>query len=133
MKRIMIVGGGASGITAGIFAKNKENQVIIVERNPFPLKKLLMTGNGKCNYLNEIYKEEYYHSENPEMISKILTEKNIQAVKDFFHQLGIIPKIKNGYYYPFSNQAITIQKALIQEAQKRGVEIKENTCIQKRW
>ena len=52
LKKVVIVGGGASGIIASIFAA-KNNEVIVLERNASPLKKLLLTGNGKCNYFND--------------------------------------------------------------------------------
>ena len=52
LKKVVIVGCGASGIIASIFA-SKNNEVIILERNSNPLKKILLTGNGKCNYFND--------------------------------------------------------------------------------
>lgn len=129
MKRILIVGGGVSGVVAAIFAKKEDNEVIIFERNSTPLKKLLMTGNGKCNYLNEVYNESCYHSMSPELISEIINESNLFKVRKFFDDLGIVPKIKNGYYYPFSNQASTIQKVLLQKLQEIGVKMVEGVCI----
>lgn len=123
MEHIIIIGGGASGIVAAIFAKNSQNEVIVLERNSTPLKKLLMTGNGKCNYLNERYSTTNYHSENIEIVDKIISDKNINSIKEFFDYLGIIQNIKNGYYYPFSKQATTIKEALLKEAQKKGVKI----------
>ena len=119
----IIIGGGASGITASIFAKHKKNRVVVLEKNSSPLKKLLMTGNGKCNYFNEVYGTKFYHSQDMDMVDQFLSSSNIQDIKDFFDTLGIIPKIKNGYYYPFSNQASTIKNALLREANNRGVEI----------
>ena len=53
MKRIIIVGAGAAGMLAAIHAKTKDNQVILIERNTNCGKKILITGNGKCNYLND--------------------------------------------------------------------------------
>lgn len=123
MKKIVIVGGGASGIVAAILAKREDNQVIVLERNSTCLKKLLMTGNGKCNYLNERYSMSNYHSSNIEIVDKIISSENINNIKDFFDEIGIIPKIKNGYYYPFSGQATTIKETLLLEARVRGVEI----------
>lgn len=123
MDKVVIIGGGASGIVAAIFAKREDNQVIVLERNSTCLKKLLMTGNGKCNYLNERYSINDYHSENIEIVDKIISDKNINLVKDFFDEIGIVPKIKNGYYYPFSGQATTIKGALLMETKVRGVEI----------
>ena len=119
MKRVIIVGGWTSGIVSAIFAKKDNNEVIILEKNKKPLKKLLVTGNGKCNYLNEYYDRSCYHSMNEEEIPKILTKENIHEVHTFFDSIGIIPKIKNGYNYPSSNQATTIEKALLKEIEKK--------------
>lgn len=126
---IVIIGCGASGIVSSIFAKNKKNKVTILERNSVPLKKLLMTGNGKCNYLNEIYSTKNYHSADISIVDKIISTENIDSVRDFFDNLGIVPNIKNGYYYPFSGQAITIKNALLREAICRGVEIKYDCLV----
>ena len=119
----IIIGCGASGIVTSIFSKNKNNRVIILEKNKTPLKKLLITGNGRCNYLNEKYSINNYYSKNLDIVDKIITDKNINEVKGFFDSIGIIPKIKNGYYYPVTNQATTIKSALIKEAELKGVEI----------
>ena len=126
---VVIIGCGASGIVSSIFAKNKENKVTILERNSVPLKKLLMTGNGKCNYLNEIYSTKNYHSADISIVDKIISTENIDSVRNFFDNLGIVPNIKNGYYYPFSGQAITIKNALLREAICRGVEIKYDCLV----
>ena len=123
MDTILIIGGGPSGIVASIYAKKEHNRVIVLEKNAHPLKKLLMTGNGKCNYLNEVIGTSFYHSQNIDVVSELLKDQNIQDVHSFFDSIGIVPKIKNGYYYPFSGQATTIQNALIKEAMDRGVEI----------
>ena len=123
MKKVVIIGAGASGVIASIFAsKNKE--VIILERNSTPLKKLLLTGNGRCNYFNDNQDISNYNSSNIDLIKQIVTEKNINSVKDFFLSIGIIPKIKDGYYYPYSNLASSIKMALLKEASLRGVKIK---------
>ena len=123
MSDIIIIGGGPSGIVTAIKAKNKNNNVIVLEKNNTPLKKLLLTGNGKCNYFNEIFSTKNYHSMNIDIVDKIISDKNLNSVKEFFDELGIIPKIKNGYYYPFSSQATTIKNVLLREAELKGVNI----------
>ena len=130
MKEIVIIGGGASGILAAIYAsKNKKNKVTILERNQECAKKILVTGNGKCNYWNEDQNINHYHSQNKELVEKIITKENQQEILTFFDNLGIIPKIKNGYYYPFSNQATTIKKVLLNELNRNKVDIKNNTLV----
>lgn len=122
MKKVVIIGAGASGVISSIFA-SKNNEVIILERNKNALKKLLLTGNGKCNYFNENQELSNYNSSNKNLINQIINEKNIKSVTDFFDSVGIIPKIKNGYYYPYSNLSISIKEALLKEASIRGVKI----------
>ena len=130
MERIVIIGGGASGLVTGIYAKNDDNEVIILERNSECGKKLLVTGNGKCNYWNEDQSLSHYHSENNELISEIITFDNQKEILNLFNKLGIIPKIKQGYYYPFSNQAETVREALIKEVNKKNIEIKTNYLVE---
>ena len=116
---IVIIGGGASGLIAAITAsKNKENKVTLIEKNQTLGKKILATGNGKCNYYNSNQELSHYNSTNNNLLEEIITKENTKSVEEFFSNLGIIPKIKNGYYYPFSNQATTIKNALVKEVEK---------------
>ena len=127
---IVIVGAGASGITAAIHASyNKNNNITLIERNNVLGKKILATGNGKCNYYNSDQNLSHYHSNNNELIKEIISNKNLKQVEDFFNYLGIIPKIKNGYYYPFSNQATTIRNALVNELNKPNIKILDNEKV----
>lgn len=131
MKEICIIGGGASGLAAAITAAKKGKKVTIIERNEKCGKKILITGGGKCNYFNENQNINKYHSTNKELIKEIITEENINKVKSFFKELGIIPKIIDGYYYPFSRTSVTIQNALIEEAKKLNVEFLYNIKVEK--
>ena len=131
MKEICIIGGGASGLAAAITIAKKGKKVTIIERNEKCGKKLLITGGGKCNYFNDNQNADKYHSTNEKIIKEIITKENINKVKNFFKNLGIVPKIIDGYYYPFSRAAITIQNALIEEAKKLNVEIIYNVKVEK--
>lgn len=130
MEKIAIVGGGASGLVAAIAAKTKMNEVIILEKNDSCGKKILVTGNGRCNYWNTDQSISHYHSEDEELIKDFITETNCQMVIDFFAYLGIIPKIKNGYYYPSSNQALSIKNALLSLVKEKNIIIKENILVE---
>jgi predicted Rossmann fold flavoprotein len=123
MKKIIVIGAGASGLIAAIFARKCGNDVTILEKNEICGKKLLATGNGRCNFWNENQSLEHYRSSNFDEIPEIINTYNSQEILDFFKNIGIEAKIKNGYYYPFSNQAISMQKALILEAEKQNVKI----------
>ena len=129
MKRIIIVGAGAAGMLAAIHAKTKDNQVILIERNTNCGKKILITGNGKCNYLNDDFNLSHYRSDNLEFLENIITEENKKLLISEFKKIGIEPKIKNGYYYPMSNTSISIQNALLLTLKQKGIEIITNTTI----
>ena len=131
MQNIVIIGGGASGLVAAITAAKKGKQVLLLEKNNICGKKILVTGNGRCNYFNEEQNINHYRSENKEKLEKIITKSNIDKVLNFFTKLGIEPKIRNGYYYPFSNQATSIQNALISELKNLNVEVKNNIEVKK--
>ena len=129
MKRIIIVGAGAAGMLAAIHAKSKDNQVILIERNTNCGKKILITGNGKCNYLNDDFNISHYRSDNLEFLENIITEENKNLIISEFKKIGIEPKIKNGYYYPMSNTSVSIQNALLLTLKQKGIEIITNTTI----
>jgi len=128
MKKVVVIGCGASGIIASIFASSN-NEVIVLERNSSPLKKLLLTGNGKCNYFNDDQSISNYNSSNIDLVEKIISENNIESVLSFFDKIGIVPKIKNGYYYPYSNLSNSIKEALLKEASLKGVKIKTDYLV----
>lgn len=121
--KTIIIGGGASGLACAIKAKNKNNEVIILEKESKCGKKILVTGNGKCNYFNDDFTIEHYNSNNKDILNEVINEDNKKLVLDFFDSIGIIPKIKDNYYYPVTNQAITIREALVNYALKIGVKI----------
>lgn len=128
--KVVIIGGGASGITSAITARRKGYDVVVLEKNSSLLKKLKITGNGHCNYYNEDQDLCHYHSDNSELISMIINSVNLENVSLFFDSIGIIPRIKDGYYYPFSNQAISVCSSLILEAQKLGVVLDTDVEVQ---
>ena len=128
--KIIVVGGGCSGVVAAINAKNKDNEVVILERNNTLLKKLLLTGNGRCNYFNETYSIDNYHSNNMDLVNDFISDKNITMSKEFFDNLGIVPKIKNGYYYPYSNQAVSIKDILVNEVNRLGIKVIYDTYVE---
>ena len=129
MKKIVIIGGGVSGVVCAIHSKNDNNEVILLERNNEVLKKLLMTGNGRCNYYNENQSIDNYFSNSKIELEKILTKENTDKVLTFYENLGIVPKIKNGYYYPFSNQAISVKNALLEKLKEKNIKIITNAFV----
>lgn len=126
MKRqVIIVGGGASGLAAGIQAARLGASVTILEHTSRPGKKLLSTGNGKCNITNLVTPEGAYRGGQPEFIKEVLDHITVGQTLDFFRSLGIVLMDRNGYVYPNSGQASTVLEALLSELAHLGVTI---TC-----
>lgn len=119
--KIIIVGGGASGIIAAITAKNLGLDVAIIESNNRIGKKLLTTGNGRCNISNSNITMDRYHSANPNFFEPVLNSFSLSATISFFQELGLpLISLEEGKMYPMSLQSssvIDILKASIEEKQ----------------
>lgn len=129
--KIVVVGGGASGLVSAIYGAKNNDEVIILERNSSCAKKILVTGNGRCNYWNMDQEISHYHSSSLEKMDTIITKNHQEEILEFFNNLGIVPKIKNGYYYPYSNQATSIKNALLNEVKKLNIEIIEDFFVER--
>jgi len=129
MKHVIVVGAGASGMMAAITAAKAGCKVTILEHTSKSGRKIEITGNGKCNYTNAYQSMECYHSENPEYVKEILEAFSYEDTLTFFRELGIIPKEKNGYYYPYSGQAQAVSSALRMEAERWKVKFACNIKI----
>ena len=125
-----IVGGGVSGVITAIYAARNNKDVVILERNDKLLKKLLLTGNGRCNYFNDDQNISHYHSSIPSLLNNIIKEENINELLSFYNKLGIIPKIRDGYYYPYSNQASSVRNILLKELEHLNIEVKLNYLVE---
>ena len=129
MSKIVVVGGGASGVVAALKA-SRNNEVILLEGEDKILKKLLLTGNGKCNYWNSDISKVKYNSCDKELLDSIFTEENINDTYNYLEKLGIYPSIKNGYYYPYSNQASSIREIFIINLKKKHVKVITNSKVE---
>ena len=127
--KIAIIGGGASGLVAAIICKSKGHDVTILEGNDKLGKKLLVTGNGRCNYFNDDFSINHYHSSNLDLLKPLINDKNKDKVLSFFDSIGIVPKVIDGYYYPVTNQATTIVESLSNEIKRLGIKILFNTKV----
>ena len=122
MSKVVVIGGGASGLVAAIQASNN-NEVILLETNDKCGKKILVTGNGKCNYWNSDISLDKYNADNLGILNDIISSNNQGKVLSFLDSIGIYPKIKNGYYYPYSNQASSVRTLLLNEIERRNIEV----------
>ena len=120
---VIVLGAGAAGCMAAITAARRGARVLLLEQNDRIGKKILATGNGKCNFTNENMKVEAFRG-NRRMVSNALEEFGLRDTLEFFHGIGIYPKCKNGYYYPNSQTASSVRNALEAELGRCGVEVK---------
>ena len=114
-------------MTAAIAAASEGAEVILLEHKDRIGKKILSTGNGRCNFTNTSQEPVCYHSDNPGFPWKIVEKFNARDVISFFLQLGVYSKNRNGYLYPNSDQASAVLDALRMELERLKVEIRTGT------
>jgi len=124
MKKIAIIGGGASGMMAAITAARRGARVTIYEHKDRVGKKILSTGNGKCNLTNLSVAEDDYRGNHPSFVMPVLEKFPVSMTLDFFEELGLFWKEKNGCVYPVSNQASTVLDLLRNELKRLRVEVR---------
>ena len=129
---IAVIGGGASGLMAAVTAKKSGKEVIILERKDRILKKVLITGNGRCNITNVNANISNYFGKNISSVENILNRFTPQDTMDFFNELGIICNEENrGKVYPLSGQASSVVDALRFEAERLGIKIETEFYVRK--
>lgn len=129
MRRIGIIGGGAAGIAAAIAAARNDRQarVFILEQKEKTGKKILATGNGRCNLTNRQTDascvESYYHGEDIRFAGEVLGKFGYKDTLEFFESVGLVMKARGDYVYPRSDQALTVLKLLNFELDRLGVKV----------
>ena len=113
---VIVIGAGASGIIAALKISEKAN-VTLLEKNDKCGKKILITGNGKCNYWNSDINIDRYNTDSKENLEKILSRK--EDTFTFLTNLGIYPTIKDGYYYPHSLSSMSIREIFDRSLNKK--------------
>ena len=121
---VIVIGGGAAGIMAAISAHRAGADVTILERNPRIGKKILATGNGRCNFTNINADVNYYHGNNPEFVSVALSNFTVKDTIRFFEDLGIEHKVEEmGKVFPMSDQASSFLDVFLYELNQRGINV----------
>ncbi len=135
-KTLMIIGAGASGMFSAFsvagnqFGYKNNLEIMILDANEAPGKKILMTGNGRCNLCNIDTDESKYYCSDLQFVKNTLDRFGPDDVITAFQQLGITLKNKNGYIYPASMQALTVSRTLISALRILGVTLINNCKVQ---
>lgn len=128
-RQVAVVGGGAAGMTAAIQAAKSGAAVTIYEKNDRVGKKILSTGNGRCNFSNEAMETRFFHGSGTALADIVLSRFDVAMTKEFFSSLGMRMKDRDGYLYPASDQASTVLDLLRYELARRGVEIHTGEAV----
>lgn len=131
MGRVIVVGAGAAGMMAAICAAEAGSHVTLLEAMDRPGKKLLLTGNGKCNLTNlEPLLPERYYGTGAGLAREILCRFTVKDTLEFFRKRGLFVYEKNGYVYPVSGQSASVLEILLSELRRLKVKTKYGEKIQ---
>jgi len=131
--QVAIIGAGASGLATAVFLSEYNINVTIFEKNNKIGKKLLATGNGKCNVTNKNISIENFHTtyHSKKELKKLLNIFDFEKCKKFFSNLGVeFLYRENGRAYPMSSSSSSIVDALIFKNEQVGTKILLNTPIE---
>ncbi len=127
MNRIAVIGGGAAGMAAAVAAAEYGAYVTIFEANDKLGKKILATGNGRCNLSNINASIEHYHGQNADFAANALTEFDVSYTINKFAEMGVLTKIEDkGKIYPYCGNASAVSEALRERIKALGIEVKYN-------
>ena len=134
MQQIVILGGGAAGMAAALAAAQAAPagavRVTVLDRNPRCGKKLLATGNGRCNLSNTGIAPECYFTADPKALAPLLNAVNTAAPLEWFRALGLYTRTDEaGRVYPYSNQAADVLALLEGHMARLGVEVRTGCTV----
>jgi len=130
VKKVIIIGAGASGLLCAIFCARKSWHVDIYEQNTKCAKKILVSGNGRCNITNISTCQDDYFSENPSFTNDAFENFSFKEFEKFANSIGLVLDVKaDGKVYPLSNEAKTVASLLENHARDLGVNFHTDTKI----
>lgn len=127
---VIIAGGGASGMTAAITAAGRGCSVLVLERMEKLGKKILATGNGRCNLTNSFLDQDCYRGEKPGFPYSMLEQFGVPETLDFFQSMGMLTTDLDGYYYPASMQASTVVDTLAGKIKSLDIDVKTEALVE---
>ena len=134
MSKVLVVGGGAAGMFAAIFAAYNGNEVHIYEKNEKLGKKLYITGKGSCNITNASDMDTLFASvvTNSKFLYSSFYGYTNQDVIDFFERIGVATKLERGNrVFPVSDHSSDVIAGLTRELHQLGVEIHLHTSVKR--
>lgn len=129
---VAVIGGGAAGMMAAIEAARAGAIVTLIEKNPQLGKKLATTGNGRCNYTNLDMSDRIggkFRGFHPEFAAPAVDALPPEAVLDWFRAIGVEPRFRGSYVYPYSDQASAVVDALREELHRLSVKVHYNAEV----
>lgn len=131
----IIIGAGAAGLMAAysscIWNKGSADsqRILLLERKDVVGKKITATGNGKCNYTNSVQNKECYRSSEPDIAFRIIKSYDNEHIIKMFQCLGVLPRERNGYFYPYGEQAKSIRDVLKNAVVNKGAVIRTEKYV----
>lgn len=132
MSKILIIGGGAAGMMAGVYLARAGHEVHILEKNEKLGKKVYITGKGRCNVTNNCDTEELFRAvmSNPKFLYSAFYSFTPQDVMEFFEEAGVPLKTERGNrVFPVSDHSSDIIRGLERELKKAGAHIHLRTVV----
>jgi predicted Rossmann fold flavoprotein len=130
VKRVAVIGGGASGLMAACFAAGEGNSVVVFEKQKKIGRKILVSGNGRCNITNRNISVENYHGLNPHFVNNVFARFGMEDTVDFFRSIGLpLVEENNGKLFPASLQSSTVVRIIEYELDRRGVDVRTHRKI----
>lgn len=126
----IVVGAGASGLVCAIRLKEQGVSVLILEKENKIGKKILATGNGKCNLSNLVYEEDSYRGSEPSFVQSILKQVGVEDTVSFFQRLGMEITEEKGYLYPNTKQAATVVDTLMKHCEALNIPMIKETKVE---
>ena len=123
-----VIGGGAAGICAAISQASTGGSVIICEKTTQLGKKILASGNGRCNLLNDNLSELYYNGAARDLVKSIFGKFGKSEILEFFKGLGLETYSQDGRIFPITNQAASVLKVLEMELKRLSVPVEYDFC-----
>lgn len=130
---VIVLGAGAAGLTAAIFAAQQGKSVLVLEKTPMAGRKILMSGGTRCNVLPvEMLPSDYMSASSQNLVNKIFKSWSLEACHRWFEEelgLEMLTEIASNKWFPASNSAKEVRDLLVNKAEELGVQFRYNTPV----